>query len=152
MKEKIKPVMVLLSQVFYERNAENKEILAKQNRPYLVLLLEYRGLKFAIPFRSNIQHSHAYKFQGDGSQRTSSGLDFSKSVLIMNEDEIGVPAHLISAERKELLKRFNFIVEKFHDYIDDFIEGLRKEPLQPKYRMSSLTYYRDILLESKKED
>lgn len=79
MKEKIKPVMALLSQQFYERNERNTEILSKQNRPYLVLLVEYRGLKFAIPFRSNIQHSHAYKFQGTESQRKSSGLDFSKS-------------------------------------------------------------------------
>ena len=148
--EKIKPVMALLSSQFYEHNRENTEILSKQNRPYLVLLVEYRGLKFAIPFRSHIQHTHAYKFQGEDSQRKASGLDFSKSVLILNEDEIGPPAHLIPAERNELLKRFNFIVEKFHCYIDDFIEGLKKEPLQPKYRMSSLTYYKDILLKSEK--
>lgn len=58
MKERIKPVMALLS--------------SQQNRPYLVLLIEYRGLKFAIPFRSHIQHTHAYKFQGEGSQRKTS--------------------------------------------------------------------------------
>lgn len=142
--------MALLSPVFYDRNANNPEILSKQNRPYLVLLVDYRGLKFAIPFRSNIQHTHAYKFQGPDSQRKSSGLDFSKSVLISNNDEIGAPAHLIPAERKELLKRFHFIVEKFHAYIDDFIEGLNNEPLQPKYKMSSLTYYKEALLNSKK--
>ncbi|MCQ2106589.1 MAG: hypothetical protein MJZ26_12445 [Fibrobacter sp.] len=150
MKERIKPVMALLSSQFYERNKENTEILSKQNRPYLVLLIEYRGLKFAIPFRSHIQHTHAYKFQGEGSQRKASGLDFSKSVLVASDDEIGPPAHLIPAERKELLKRFNFIVQKFHSYIDDFIEGLKKEPLQPKYRMSSLTFYKETLLKSEK--
>lgn len=57
---------------------------------------------------------------------------------------------MIPAERKELLKRFNFIVQKFHSYIDDFIEGLKKEPLQPKYRMSSLTFYKETLLKSEK--
>lgn len=36
-------------QFFYERYADNTEILAKKNRPYLVLLVEYRSLKFAIP-------------------------------------------------------------------------------------------------------
>ena len=150
MKEKIKPVTVLLSASFYERNSANTEILAKGNRPYLVLVVMYRGLKFAIPFRSNIQHTHAYKFQVDKSQKQNSGLDFSKSVLIFNDDELGCPAHLISAERKELLKHFNFIVEKFHAYIDDFIEGLKAEPLQPKYRMSALTYYKETLLKSQK--
>ena len=140
------PQVRLLSAIFYERNSENHEILSKQNRPYLVLLVEYRGLKFAIPFRSNIQHSHAYKFQGNSPKRQSSGLDFSKSVLIFNDDEIGMPAHIDSKEHTEIAKRYDFIVEKFQNYIDDFIEGLKQEPLQPKYRFSSLTYYKEILL------
>lgn len=140
------PQVRLLSAIFYERNSENHEILSKQNRPYLVLLVEYRGLKFAIPFRSNIQHSHAYKFQGNSPKRQSSGLDFSKSVLIFNDDEIGMPAHIDSKEHTEIAKRYDFIVEKFQKYIDDFIEGLKQEPLQPKYRFSSLTYYKEILL------
>lgn len=44
-----------------KKENSNCEILAKKNPTYLVLLVEYRSLKFAIPFRSNIQHSHAYK-------------------------------------------------------------------------------------------
>ena len=132
------PQVRLLSPLFYERNSDNREILSKQNRPYLVLLVEYRGLKFAIPFRSNIQHSHAYKFQGESSKRRSSGLDFSKSVVIFNEDEIGMPAHIDSKEHTELAKRY------------DFIEGLKQEPLPPKYNFSSLTYYKEVLLNSVK--
>lgn len=144
------PQVRLLSILFYERYSDNREILSKQNRPYLVLLVEYRGLKFAIPFRSNIQHSHAYKFQGESSKRQSSGLDFSKSVIIFNDDEIGMPAHIDSKEHTELAKRYNFIVEKFQKYIDDFIEGLSQEPLPPKYNFSSLTYYKEVLLHSVK--
>ena len=140
------PQVRLLSPIFYERYSDNREILSKQNRPYLVLLVEYRGLNFAIPFRSNIQHSHAYKFQGESSKKRSSGLDFSKSVIIFNEDEIGMSAHIESKEHTELAKRYNFIVEKFQKYIDDFIEGLKQEPLQPKYNFSSLTYYKAVLI------
>ena len=142
------PQVRLLSPLFYERYSDNREILSKQNRPYLVLLVEYRGLKFAIPFRSNIQHSHAYKFQGESAKRLSSGLDFSKSVIIFNEDEVGMPAHIDSKEHTELVKRYVFIVEKFQKYIDAFIEGLSQEPLPPKYSFSSLTYYKVILLNS----
>ncbi len=140
------PQIRLLSTLFYERYSNNEEILSKQNRPYLVLLVEYRSLRFAIPFRSNIQHTHAYKFQGKSSKRQSSGLDFSKSVIIFNDDEIGMPAHIDSKEHTEVAKRYHFIVEKFQKYIDGFIEGLKQEPLQPKYRFSSLTYYKEILL------
>lgn len=136
----------LLSELFYERNAANHEILSKHNRPYLVLIVLYRGLTFAIPFRSNIHHTHAYKFQDESSKRTSSGLDFSKSVVVQNDDEIGDAAHIDSSERKELLKRYEFIVEKFQRYVDDFIAGLKKEPLPAKYKFSALTYYKEILL------
>lgn len=47
--------------IWKKKENSNCEILAKKNPTYLVLLVEYRSLKFAIPFRSNIQHSHAYK-------------------------------------------------------------------------------------------
>ena len=148
MKKEEAPKVMLLSPIFYERYADNTEILAKKNRPYLVLLVEYRSLKFAIPFRSNIQHTHAYKFECENAKRTSSGLDFSKSVIIFNEDEVGMPAHIDSKEHTELMKRYMFIVEKFQKYIDDFIKGLNKEPLPPKYNFSSLTFYRSFLIKT----
>ena len=47
--------------IWKKKENSNCEILAKKNPTYLVLLVEYRSLKFAIPFRSNIRHSHAYK-------------------------------------------------------------------------------------------
>jgi protein AbiQ len=58
-------------------------------------------------------------------------------------------ASFFFAPKKEIMKRYIFIVEKFQKYIDDFIEGLKKEPLPPKYRFSSLTYYRGWLLKGK---
>jgi protein AbiQ len=57
-----------------------------------------------------------------------------------------MPAHIDSKEHTEVAKRYHFIAEKFQKYIDGFIEGLKQEPLQPKYRFSSLTYYKEILL------
>ena len=68
---------------------------------------------------------------------------------VMLLSEIGMPAHIDSREHTEIMKRYIFIVEKFQKYIDDFIEGLKKEPLPPKYRFSSLTYYRGWLLKGK---
>ncbi|MBQ3719807.1 MAG: hypothetical protein II850_02265 [Fibrobacter sp.] len=52
------PQVRLLSSLFYERNSDNREILSKQNRPYLVLLVEYRGLKFAIPFNDGFAKNY----------------------------------------------------------------------------------------------
>jgi protein AbiQ len=62
---------------------------------------------------------------------------------------IHIKAASFFCQKKENMKRYIFIVEKFQKYIDDFIEGLKKEPLPPKYRFSSLTYYRGWLLKGK---
>ena len=43
--------------------------------------------------------------------RQSSGLDFSKSVIIFQDDEIGMPAHIDSKEHTEILKRYDFIID-----------------------------------------
>ena len=43
MKKENMPKVMLLSPLFYERYADITEILVKKNRPYLVLLVEYRS-------------------------------------------------------------------------------------------------------------
>lgn len=44
----------LLSKKFYEYYSSNdfKEILLKENRPYLILLIKIQKYDFAIPFRN----------------------------------------------------------------------------------------------------
>ena len=66
----------------------------------------------------------------------------------IHDDEIGIPAHIDSKEHTEILKRYDFIIEKFQKYVVAFIDGLKREPLQPKYKLSFLTYYKELLLSS----
>lgn len=67
-----------------------KEIIRKNNRPYNCLLLQSSyGYYICIPYRSYINHKYAYKFKNSNrSKRTKSGLDYSKIVIIKNNDYI----------------------------------------------------------------
>ena len=77
-----------IKQTFYDMFDDNIELEKNEKRPCLIIVkLKYRGIKcdFAIPFRSNIKHEHFYKTTTD---KTNSGIDFSKSVIITDEKYI----------------------------------------------------------------
>ena len=54
--------IVFLTNSFYKDhpNPPFKEMEQKQNRPYIVFLVEIEGHTWAIPFRSHIRHGHAF--------------------------------------------------------------------------------------------
>ena len=66
----------ILSKDFYSTYADCKEILKKENRPYVCLTIEIGGIPFAIPFRHHIRHRYAFFTIGE------SGLDYTKAVVI----------------------------------------------------------------------
>ena len=70
--------LILLSEKFYMDFAECKEILSKDSRPYILVVVEICGKTFAIPFRSHINHENAYIT----SSTQNKGIDYSKSVVI----------------------------------------------------------------------
>ena len=66
------------------------ELMHKQGRPYTCLLIDsHDGYFICVPFRSSIHHKNAYFFKGTArSQRTKSGLDYSKIVIVSDPDYI----------------------------------------------------------------
>lgn len=79
-------IFVFLSSDFYARHPISlyPEIEQKKNRPYIQVTTVIDGIKFAIPFRSNINHPHA--FWTDKANRC--GIDFSKAVVVESDDDI----------------------------------------------------------------
>ena len=77
---------IFLSQDFYNDYPPNTypEIEQKINRPYVQVVIDINGTKFAVPMRSNINHPHA--LLTDKSNKC--GLDFSKTVVITNDKYI----------------------------------------------------------------
>ena len=87
-----------LSVEFYKKynSVVYPEIEYKEERPYLVLLVKIDENIFAIPFRSNVEHSSCYKFKN--SQRvtnSSTGLDYSKAVIVNDSTYIGLSATMM---------------------------------------------------------
>jgi len=74
-----------LSKAFYTQYKNCEEILAKNERPYYVLLLEIDNLTYAIPLRSHITHQYCYI--ADSSKNQRSGLDYSKSIVITDTNK-----------------------------------------------------------------
>ena len=116
-----------LSEKFYRDypNPPYKEILKKKARGYNCLLFQSHYEYFiCIPYRTEIQHSYAYRFKNSyRAQRHRSGLDYSKMVII-----------------KDALK-----------FLEEYINHMQGQNLlhtkefTRRYQYSSLQYFHSIL-------
>lgn len=64
-----------------------RELMLKDKRPYGCLLIKtHNDYYICVPFRSHIHHKNAFLFKNTERSKTdSSGLDYSKTVLIRPE-------------------------------------------------------------------
>ena len=117
--------IAFLSDSFYRDhpNPPFKEMEQKQNRPYIVFLVEIEGHIWAIPFRSHIRH--AYAFFTDPDNRC--GIDYSKAVVVDRPEYIDQQTrpHLRQNEF-EVLRGNEFAVQKgFEKYIKLYKKAVR---------------------------
>ena len=126
------------------------EMEHKENRPYIVLLVKVNGLTFAIPFRTNIRHSFCYKFKNsDRITSSSTGIDFSKAVVINKETYLGDETDINDKEYIELQSKYFFIINKFKNYVQGYLslkQNKSNEYLEKRYKFSTLKYFDDMLL------
>ena len=140
-----------LTKAFYDDYPESTfpEIERKQNRPYAVLLIKISDRTFAIPFRSNIRHRYCYKFKtSDRSTDSSTGLDYSKAVVITKAKYLGNRININNKEYIELQKKCFFIRSKFEKYVKGYLKilsGKTNPFLERKYRFSTLKYFKTFL-------
>ncbi len=81
------------------------EILTKINRNYNIVIFEINYLNscyVCVPFRSEMHHNNGYKFKySKRNKKHSSGLDFSKLVIITKNNYIGQSSMVDSDEFNE---------------------------------------------------
>ena len=136
-----------LSREFYEAYPASSfpEIERKANRPYVVLLVEIDQLRFAIPLRTNIRHRQCYRFRkSDRKTDSSTGIDYSKAVVIEKESYLGEKASINDSEYLELSKKAFFIVKQFKRYFEGFVDYKNNggdERVSNRYRFSTLKYF-----------
>ena len=131
------------------------EILHKQERPYTCLLIDSHDDYFiCVPFRSSINHKNAFLFRGTARSRQSkSGLDYSKIVIINNEDYIDFrkPAVVDGDEYIEMVANLPMIASKACSYVDSYISHVRGTALlhprefARRYRYSTLPYFHNVM-------
>ena len=136
-----------LTEQFYTDYPVDKfpEIEFKGDRPYVVFIIKIREHTFAIPFRTNIKHKYCYKFKKSGRDTDSTtGLDFTKAVVVDNEGYIGDDATVDKKEFNELNSRIIFIQKKFQTYLTNYIKFLNDEEdkfIAKKYKYTTLQYF-----------
>ena len=82
----------------------------KENRPYVVLLVNINDIKFAIPLRTNIRHRNCYKFETSDRETDSiTGIDYSKAVVISKDPYLGKITDINDKEYLELQQRHSLL-------------------------------------------
>ena len=104
---------------FYTDYSHCSEILSDPQRPYCVIILVVEGLKFAVPFRTNINHNSCFLFSGSP-RGGNSGIDFSKSVVIIDNKYVGNVTFIDSYEYREFINKKAIILNRFKKFIEDY--------------------------------
>lgn len=141
-----------LSEEFFEKynSIDFPEIENKDNRPYMVVLVNIESNTFAIPFRTNIPHNNCYKFKNTSRPTKSiTGLDYTKAVIVNDNKYIGKPARIDDKEYIELNKNYPFIIKQFSKFVSDYIKFVNGEQTYyaaKKFRFTTLKYFHDDLI------
>lgn len=145
-----------LKAAFFQENSDLTEALhtgtggdlaAEKTRGYGVLIVRIEnGMLFGIPLRSHVSHHMAFITKG------TKGLDYTKAVLIRNEDHISHEAfHIPQDEFLKIADRQIFIREKFEKYIKKYLRAVRDgdQNVLREYRFSTLqNYHLDFKVDS----
>ena len=136
-----------LSNIFKIEYPENlyPEFENKAKRPFVVFLVEIDNHIFAIPFRTNMNHKYGFKFsESNLNTRSSTGLDFTKAVLVDNTKLLGEKVRIDSKEFKKLNKKCLFIKNQFEKYYYNYkkyVKGELNNKLSEAYKYSTLKYF-----------
>lgn len=157
-KENIKKIddvdfqVLKLTDLFYDTYPSKKypEILVKKQRGYNCLLIQSHYDYFiCVPFRSDIRHKYAFLFKDTvRSKKHSSGLDYTKSIIVKNPDYItSYDAVIDKDEYMKTQKYIDKIKEEVLKYIDEYvlhmnnIKVMDQREFLRKYKMSTLKYF-----------
>lgn len=141
-----------LTDLFYKAypNPPYREIMAKQKRAYnCVLFQTHYDYFICVPYRSEIHHANAFLFQHSKRAREhSSGLDYSKIIIITNMDFIDSRETIIDRdEYTETVRNIERIKSEALQYVEEYVavqNGMMKmsnKVYRKKYHYSTLRYF-----------
>lgn len=110
---------ITLTDEFYDKYSECKEILHKKNRPYALLSIKVDGKLYGLPIRHHIAHPYSFRTIND------SGIDFTKAVLIEDQNYIAGETVIEEKEWKIINREENTIKYEFGKYLNQFKRAMK---------------------------
>jgi len=137
---------VLLTEKFYRDFEDCPEIEKERGRPYLVVLIEMKGVPFAVPFRSHIHHPHAFLTD----EENFCGLDFSKTVVITKDEYVDKERspRIREHEHKRLIGKEYVVKQRLEKYIKAYKKAKKKPEIprnQNLLQCSTLQYFESYI-------
>ena len=133
----------ILSKKFYDTYANCSEILKKESRPYACLTIEVDGILFAVPFRHHIKHPYSFHTLGEA------GLDYTKAVVISNDEYLTNECPTIESKEFAIIKRNEQKIKYgLKKYVNQYKRAMshRDNPRSKNIlEYSSLQYFEDYL-------
>lgn len=133
----------------------NKKVLDK-GRGFLIILVEIRGLKFAIPLRTNMPKNYQLKYKLRDSKKHGyvEGIDFGK-VLILEDDAYIKTKNFrmrhvedyykIMDNDKYIIQRLTKIISDYNLAVSKNDENKLNDPM--RFKFSTLVNYTDRIKE-----
>lgn len=147
----------LLSQKFMQAYPLSlyPELMYKQGRPYTCLLIQtHEGYLICVPFRSSIHHKNAFLFKHSArSEKSQSGLDYSKIILIQDEEYLDSSKNALVDQDEyremrtslpKIVKQVDLYIRRYKDHVIG-AKPLHKREYERNYQYSTLPYFHDIL-------
>ena len=142
--------LVCLNSNFYNKYLDKEEILKKQNRPYVIFVVNINNIDWAIPFRSNIRHKYAYMTD----KTNNNGIDFTKAVVIdINNDIDSQNVQIRQVEFNKIKGKEHVIKKDFQNFLKRFEKAINKPEISEHRKIlmfSSLNYFIEEVIMSNK--
>ena len=138
--------IVRLSENFYSTYSNCDEILKKENRPYMLVIVTVNENTFAIPFRSHIKHKYAYWTD----KPNHCGLDFTKAVIVSSDDDISQRGVQIRQNEFNAIKGREYdITKKFASFLNTYKKAYLRLDVERNrlfIEKSALKYFIDQII------
>ena len=142
--------LVCLNSNFYNKYLDREEILKKQNRPYVIFVVNINNIDWAIPFRSNIRHKYAYMTD----KVNNNGIDYTKAVVIdVNNDIDSQNVQIRQVEFNKIKGKEQIIKKDFQNFLKRFEKAINKPEISEHRKIlmfSSLNYFIEEVIISNK--
>ena len=142
--------VVLLNSDFYVEFSACSQVMSKQARPYLMVLINIHNLDFAVPLRSNCNpRLKPIVYLTENTANDNRGLDFSKAVILNSHSYIKCRTKLSDHLQKTAIIDFkDKITAKLERYVHlykhkfyDLAAGDYKRDMYFFCAQSSLQYF-----------